>query len=154
LHDDTRLFHGYPETLQHQPRHQCHTSAGGLTTTGTAAQRHRLAGHDRRFGMPALAFDFFQEPAHRSVVGIHIRRGNIHLRPDKRRQRPRVCPSEQHLLAGGERPWVAGNPALRAAKWQVEQRALPGHEVGQPPHLVQVHTGMNAETTLRRIDQA
>jgi len=100
-----------------------------------------LAGHHRHR---------VDDPGHRLRIGVHIRRGDVLLGTDDRKDRGGVTLGQALHLSLRQHPWVDRHPTLRAAKREVEDRALPGHEHRQALDLVERDRWVEANPALAR----
>ena len=121
-----------------------HHDAGArrLVPEDRAADRDRLAGHDLRHGVALLHRVGVHHPGHRLLVRRHVRRRDVELRADERRELGGEAAREPRELGLRELARVAAHAALRAAVRQAQERALPGH-----PHR---ERGALAEVDRRR----
>ena len=83
-----------------------------------------------------------------SGIGVHIGRQDVKVRADDPGDGVRVAPGHRFEFAGRKRRRVQGDAAFGAAKGHVEQGALPGHQRGQSPNLVEVGVGVIAQAAL------
>ena len=81
--DDAALSRQRPaEPLARSLRHHHHARAGRLRAKDGAPDRDRLPGHDLGHGIALLHRVRVHHPGHRLLVGGHVRRGDVLLRPD------------------------------------------------------------------------
>ncbi len=90
------------------------------------------------------------DPCHSLLVGIHVRRGHVLLRPDKLDDLGGVTARHALQLAPAHRLGVADHSALGAAEGNIHHRALPCHPAGQCAHLIQRHIRRVADAALAR----
>ena len=85
--DDAALVGQLPaQPLAGALDHHHHAGAGRLVAEERAAERDRLAGHDLRHGVADLHRVGVHHPGHRLLVGRHVGRRDVLLRPDDRQQ--------------------------------------------------------------------
>ncbi len=87
--------------------------------------------------MPHVHRIRIHDPGHGLLVGVHVRRWNILLRPDEIDNLRRVAACHPLQLALAHLLGVADHSAFGPAKRNIDHRALPGHPTGQRPHFIQ-----------------
>ena len=129
-----------------------HHDAGArrLVPEQRAADRDRLAGHDLGHGVALLHRVGVHHPGHRLLVRGHVRRGDVELRADERREVGGEPARHARELAVRELPRAAAHAALRAAVGQAQQRALPGHPHRERRALAEADVRVVADAALRR----
>ena len=80
-------------------------------------------------------------------------RRHIPIRPEDVHDRDGVASRQALELAGRHGARVALDPALAAAEWDVDDRALPGHPGGECTHLVWIDVHVEAYASLARSAQ-
>jgi hypothetical protein len=113
-----------------------------------AADVDRLAGHHRGDRLAHVHRVGVHHPGHGLLVGAHVRRGHVLLRPDELHQLGGVAAGHALQLALRHLVRIADDAALGPAEGDVDHRALPGHPTGQRAHLVQRHIRRVAHTAL------
>ena len=83
-------------------------------------------------------------------AGPHVRRGDVLLGADQDRDLGRVAPRQVLELVLAHLVRVDGHRAFRAAVWDADRCALPGHEHGQRLHQVESDVGVVADPALGR----
>ena len=123
--------------------------AGGLVAAPGAAHLDRLAGHHRPIVVPRVQdIVSIENPRHGLLIGIQVGRGDILVGPEFIEQLGGKAPGDTPQFALAELLGVAHQTALGAAERHVDQRALPGHQLGQRNYLVHGHVGVVANTPL------
>ena len=130
--------------------HHLHAAARGLNAALRAAHVDRLARHHGGHRLPHVHGVGVHDPRHGLLVGVHVRRGNILLRPDELDDLRRVAARHALQLAAAHVLGIADDAALGSAERNVHHRALPGHPTGQRAHFVQRHIGRVADAALAR----
>src|SRR5919106_255147 len=116
-----------PEPRARAHDHHHHTGASCLVPEDGAADRDRLAGDNLGHRVPALHRVRVHHPRHRLLVRGHVRRGDVLLRPDDRKELGREAARQPLDLRDGQLARIAANASLRAAVREAQERALPGH---------------------------
>ena len=125
-------------------------ASGRLAPAGGAADRHRLAGHDLADRMADIGGIGVHEPGHDLLVGAHVGRHDVGMRPDERDHLLHIAAGHRLQLTLRQLGRVAGDAALGAAIGQAGQRAFPAHPDRQRPDLADIDIGGEADTALGR----
>ena len=115
-----------------------------------AANRERLASDHRRHCLAHVHGIGVHDPRHRLVVRVHIRRGNVLLRPDELNDVGSVAPSHALELALRHLVRIADDSAFRTAERNVDHRALPCHPAGQGANFIQRYLRRKSNAALAR----
>ena len=94
------------------------------------------------------------DPSHDLRIGVNIRRGNVFVRPDQRRNLVCVAPRQPFKFVVRELVRVANNAAFCASEWDVDDGAFPGHPCCEGPYFVERDVGMIANAALARPTRA
>ena len=127
-----------------------HARSGRLVTEHGAPDRDRLAGHDLRDRVALLHRVRVHHPRHRLLVRRHVRRRDVELRADERRELGGEPAGDARQLVLRQLVRAAADAALRAAVRQAEERALPRHPHRERRALAEVDRGVVADAALRR----
>ncbi len=126
------------ELLHHPPGEMCDAAPGGFAAAQRAAGGDRLAGDDLGHGAALVHRIGVHEPGHHLLVGAHVRRHHVGVRPDKGNHLLHVAPRQPLQFALGNRGEIDPHPALGAAIGQTDQRAFPAHPDRQCSDLADI----------------
>src|SRR5207342_758976 len=126
-----------------------HGAAGRrLVATLRATERDRLAGDDARDGVPDVHRVGVHDPGHRLGVRVHVRGGDVPLRPDDDADLGRVTPGQALELLVGQLLRVDDDATLATAVRDADDCALPGHPHREGLDLVEGHVLVVADAAL------
>ncbi len=143
---DRKLFH-------HPPRQIGDAAAGGLAPAERAAGSDRLSGDDLGHGAALVHRIGVHEPGHHLLVGAHVRRHHVGVRPDEGDHLLHVAPRQRLQFALGNRREIDVDPALGAAIGQADQRAFPAHPDRQRRDLADIDGGRKPRAALGRTER-
>src|SRR5260370_32194885 len=90
------------------------------------------------------------DPGHGLLVCTHVRGRDVTLRTQPIRKLRGIASGEPLELATRHFPRIANHSALRAAKRNIYDPALPGHPRRQPAHFVDGNIGSKADSAFAR----
>ena len=150
LDDHATALDGHVEVAQALVADHHHAAAGGLNAPARAADVDRLAGDHAGHRLAHVHGVGVHDPRHGLLVGVHVRRGNVLLRPDELDDLRGVAARHALQLALAHALGIADDAALGSAEGNIDDRALPGHPTGQRAHFVQRDIGRVADAALAR----
>ena len=128
-----------------------HRPAGRrLVATLRPAQADRLAGDDARDRVPGVHGVGVHEPGHHLGVRVHVRRGNVALRPDEDLDLGEEATAERLQLLLAQLLRIDDHATLAAAVGDADDRTLPGHPHREGLDLVDADVLVVADPALRR----
>ena len=141
LDDHPAAVDGHLQVAQALVADHHHAAAGGFNPPARAADVERLARHHAGHRLPHVHGVGVHDPRHGLLVGVHVGRGHILLRPDELDDLRGVPARHALQFALAHLLRVADHAALGAAKGDVHHRAFPRHPTGQRAHFVQGQSG-------------
>ena len=134
--------------LHHAPGEIGDAAPGGFAPAERAAGSDRLAGDDLGHGAALIHRIGVHEPGHHLLVGAHVRRHHVGMRPDERNHLLHVAPRQRLQFALGDRGEIDPDAALGAAIGQADQRAFPAHPDRQRRDLADIDAGRKSRAAL------
>ena len=135
---------------QHRPGYIRDAQTGGVLPTGRASHSQRFAGRHSRHRIASMHRIGVHDPGHHPCIRAHVRRGNVHFRPNEKTDFRRVAPGHRLQFSFRERLRIHDDTPFGPAIGKVHQRAFPRHPHRQRPRLVQAHFRMVADASFRR----
>mmetsp|Transcript_3025 Transcript_3025/g.8244 ORF Transcript_3025/g.8244 Transcript_3025/m.8244 type:complete len:427 (+) Transcript_3025:791-2071(+) len=137
------------QRTQQLARREDGAAPGGSLPSQGAVQIDRLARHHA--WVEAFVFRVLvKKPRHLSRSGVHVGRRDVLIRADDFLDGHHQLARELFHLALAHALWVDRDAALGAAKRDVHDGSLPGHEGRQAAHVVDVNLWVEAQPAFER----
>ena len=123
-------------------------AAGCFVATQRSAQADGFARNHAGNGIALGHAVGVHDPGHGLRIGVNVRRGNVLLRPNHRKNGAGVATRHPFQFALRHVLRVAGDSALGAAERNIHDRAFPRHPRGQRLHLIERDLRVIADAAL------
>lgn len=152
LYDVTLAFQCFIASIGPGLQGDHDTVARGPVATLQPTGAERLTGHHVHIGETGArrlrAAERIGDPSHDLGIGVHVRCGNVQVRPDVVAQCVGEPARDALELALGILFGVDLDTALATAVWQPGQGGLPGHPDSERPCAVDIHRGVVPQPAL------